>query len=148
MRNLVTSVALAMVLAGCAAQQLAYVRTDGQRIKTDPVMEQQFQIDAAICNGEMQKANVSGVTFTGGGIAGAVAAANRSNAVGQVAQGCMAQKGYVVVKQEEADAKIAQFAAINEEKKRREQADAAAAVAKLNLPQKKKLSASVQSKPN
>jgi hypothetical protein len=53
-------------------------------------LAQQFQVDAAICNGEMQKANVSGVTFSGGGLAGIAAQAERSNAVGQVAQGCMA----------------------------------------------------------
>lgn len=73
----------------------------------------------------MQKANVSGVTFTGGGLAGAVAAAERSNAVGQVAQGCMAQKGYIAVPKEQAEARLAEFAAIAVEKKRRE-AEAAA----------------------
>jgi hypothetical protein len=84
-----------------------------------------FKSIPAICTGEMQKANVSGVTFTGGGLAGAVAAAERSNAVGQVAQGCMAQKGYIAVPKEQAEARLAEFAAIAVEKKRRE-AEAAA----------------------
>ena len=102
---------------------------------------QQFQVDAAICNGEMQKANVSGVTFAGGGFAGAVAAAERSNAVGQVAQGCMAQRGYLVVLREEAPAKLAELAAVAAEKKRREeiaQREEAARLAAITAPKKKK----------
>lgn len=136
-----TSLALILALGGCAtAPKMTYIRTDGQHIKGDAVREQQFQVDAAICNGEMQKANVSGVTFTGGGIAGAVAAANRSSAVGQVGQGCMAEKGYVIVPEEQAEAKLAEFAAIAEEKKQREAAEEAAA---HQLPAKKRQSAAV-----
>jgi hypothetical protein len=119
--SLVMALASATLLAGCA-KEMAYIRYDGQRASTDPVLAQQFQQDAAICQGEMQRANVSGVTFTGGGFAGAVAAAERGNAVGQVAQGCMAQRGYAFVPKEEAEAKLAEFAAVTEEKKRREAA--------------------------
>ena len=99
MRNVLAGILLfsALNLAGCA-KEMTYVRLDGQRASTDPVLSQQFQVDAAICQGEMQKANVSGVTFSGGGLAGAMAAAERSKAVGQVAQGCMAQRGYAAAK--------------------------------------------------
>ncbi|MCX7310340.1 MAG: hypothetical protein NTV56_01090 [Alphaproteobacteria bacterium] len=113
--------ALATLLTGCA-KEMAYIRYDGQRASTDPVLAQQFQQDAAICNGEMQKANVSGVTFTGGGLAGAVAASERGNAVGQVAQGCMAQKGYAYDPKEQAEARLTEFAAVAEEKRKREAA--------------------------
>ena len=34
---------------------------------SEPVLNQQFQMDATICRGDMQKANLAGVTFSGGG---------------------------------------------------------------------------------
>src|SRR5579872_3614079 len=46
----------------------------------DPVLQQQFEMDRTICQGEMQKANLSGVTFAGGGLAGVAAAAERGYA--------------------------------------------------------------------
>jgi len=147
MRKLLPGMAIisAITLSGCA-KDMAYVRFDGQRSSTDPVLAQQFQIDRAICTGEMQKANVSGVTFTNGGLAGAVAAAERSNAVGQVAQGCMAQKGYDLVPREQAEAKLAEFAAVTQEKKRRELAEAEAQrqAALPQIPKRKKQAASAQ----
>ena len=69
----------------------------------------------------MQKANVSGVTYAGGGLAGVAAQIERQQAVGQVAEGCMAQKGYLLVPKEEAEAKAAELAAVDAEKKRREE---------------------------
>lgn len=138
MRKIILSVALAGLVAGCA-QKVAYIRIDGQR-GSDPVLAQQFEIDRTICTGEMQKANVSGVTFTGGGVAGLAAQIERSNAVGQVAQGCMAQKGYVSVPEDQAEAKTAEFAAVAAEKKRREEAEASATQLALKLSQKKKQS--------
>ena len=113
----------ATALSGCA-QKMTYLRIDGQRGSTDPVLAQQFEIDRTICSGEMQKANVSGVTYTGGGLAGLAAQIERSNAVGQVAQGCMATKGYLMVPEDQAAAKQAELAAVAEEKKKREMAAA------------------------
>ena len=136
-KSLILALASAALLAGCA-KEMAYIRYDGQRASQDPVLAHQFQQDAAICNGEMQKANVSGVTFTGGGFAGAVAAAERGNAVGQVAQGCMAQKGYAFVLKEEAEAKLAEYAAVAEEKKKREAALRAPAPAPASAAPKKR----------
>src|SRR5579872_3546473 len=57
----------------------------------DPVLQQQFEMDRTICQGEMQKANLSGVTFAGGGLAGVAAAAERGQAAGQ-ARGVWRQK--------------------------------------------------------
>jgi hypothetical protein len=112
----------AVALSGCA-KDMAYIRTDGQRTLTDPVLAQQFEIDRTICSGEMQKANVSGVTFSGGGLAGLAAQVERQQAVGQVGQGCMAQKGYALVERDKAEARLAEFAAVAAEKKRREVAE-------------------------
>jgi len=114
----------ALALAGCAPHMI-YLRADGQMAAGDPVLQQQFEMDHTICQGDMQKANVSGVTFAGGGIVGAVAAANRNEAVGQVGQGCMAEKGYVLVREDQAAAKQQELAAIAAEKARREAAAAA-----------------------
>ena len=124
MRNRVCVLAV-LALAGCAPH-LIYLRADGVPPGSDPVLNQQFEMDRTICQGDMQKANVSGVTFAGGGLAGAVAAANRNQAVGQVGQGCMAEKGYVLVKEDEAAAKSQELAAIAAEKARREAAAATA----------------------
>jgi hypothetical protein len=111
----------------------------------DPVVNQQFEMDRTICQGDMQKANVSGVTITGGGIPGVVAAANRGAAVSQVGQGCMAEKGYVLVKEEDASSKSQELAAIAAEKARRE-AEAAAASA-AQAPPPKKVAAKPKPKP-
>ncbi len=140
MRKLSTFIVLvsATALSGCA-KDMAYIRIDGQRAKTDPVLAQQFEIDRTICSGEMQKANVSGVTFSGGGVAGLAAQVERQQAVGQVAQGCMAQKGYVLVERDQAEARLAEFAAVAAEKKRRE------AGALPHATKKKKQAATVQS---
>jgi len=88
-------------------------------------MQQQFEMDRTVCQGEMNKADLSGVTFTGGGMAGAFAAAGRAQEAGQVGQGCMAAKGYVLVREDQAAAKQQELAAIAAEKARREAAAAA-----------------------
>jgi hypothetical protein len=98
---------------------------DGRAPGSDPVLHQQFEMDRTVCNGETQKADLSGVTFTGGGLAGALAAVQRSEEAGQVGQGCMASKGYVLVREDQAGAKQQELAAIAAEKARREAAAAA-----------------------
>ena len=116
---------------------MIYLRADGMNPVSDPVVNQQFEMDRTICQGDMQKANVSGVTITGGGVPGVVAAANRSQAVSQVGQGCMAEKGYVLVKEDDAPAKSQELAAVAAEKARREAAAAQAAAAAAAPPPKK-----------
>lgn len=123
----------ALLLSACAQQpKMLWVRGDGQRTAGDPVMVHQFEMDRTMCQGEMQKANLSGVTLTRGGLAGAVAAADRDEAAGQVGNGCMASKGYVLVREDEAEAKRVQFAAIEAEKARRDAATRVAAAASRN----------------
>jgi hypothetical protein len=75
--------------------------------------------------GERNKANLSGVTFTGGGLSGIAAAVDRSNAADTVQRGCMAEKGYLLVPEDQAAAKQADLAAIAEEKRKQEAAAAA-----------------------
>jgi hypothetical protein len=84
---------------------MVWLRADGVAPGADPVLNQQFEMDRTICNGDMQKANLSGVTFAGGGLVGVAAANNRNAAMGQVGQGCMAEKGYVIVRVDQAGAK-------------------------------------------
>ncbi len=114
----------ALSLTGCATK-MVYLLADGRAPGDDPVLNQQFDMDRTVCNGETQKAGLSGVTFTGGGLAGIAAAAERDQAAGQVGQGCMAGKGYVLVRQDEMAAKQQELAAIAAEKARRDAAAAA-----------------------
>jgi len=116
----------ALSLTGCAPS-MVYLRSDGAFPASDPVMNQQFEMDRTVCRGDMQKANLSGVTFAGGGLVGVAAANNRANAAGQVAEGCMAEKGYVFVREDQAAAKSQELAFVAAEKARREAAAAAAA---------------------
>jgi hypothetical protein len=126
MRVMVLLVAAAAVLlSACAAPpRMVWLRTDGQLTWDDPVVTQQFQIDSTICLGEREKADLSGVTVTQGGFAGVVAAQNRAGAANAVARGCMAEKGYVQVREDEAPAKQQELAAIAVEKAKREAAAA------------------------
>lgn len=116
-------VALCVVLGGCAAApKMGWVRVDGQSSRENPILQTQFEVDRTACVGERNKAALSGVTVAGGGIAGAVAAVDRSNAADTVGQGCMAEKGYLLVKEEEADAKRSELARVAELKKQQEAA--------------------------
>jgi hypothetical protein len=81
-------------------------------------------MDTTVCNGEMQKANMSGITYGGGGLAGVAAAIDRGKSADQVAQGCMAQKGYVEVPEDQVAAKQQQLAEVAAERARREAAAA------------------------
>jgi uncharacterized lipoprotein YajG len=121
-------VVLCAALGGCAtAPKMLWLRADGQSVRENPVLKTQFELDGTSCVGERNKANLSGVTFTGGGVAGIVASQNRSDAADTVQRGCMAEKGYLLVPEEQAEAKRAELAAIAEEKRRQEAAAATAA---------------------
>jgi hypothetical protein len=104
---------------------MLYLRADGVAPGSDPVLNQQFEMDRTVCNGDRQRASLSGVTFAGGGWGAVAAQANRNQAAGQVAQGCMAEKGYVLVPEDQVAQKQQELAAIAAEKARREAAAAA-----------------------
>jgi uncharacterized lipoprotein YajG len=119
-------VALCAALGGCAAApKMLWLRADGQRGSENPVLKTQYELDATACLGERNKANLSGVTFTGGGLAGLAAAQNRSDAADTVQRGCMAEKGYLLVPEDQASEKQAELAAIAEQKRKQEAAAAA-----------------------
>jgi hypothetical protein len=117
----------ALALAGCAGPQMLYLRADGVAPGSDPVLNQQFEMDRTVCNGDRQRASLSGVSYGGGGWGAIAAQASRNQAAGQVAQGCMAEKGYVLVREDQVAEKQQELAAIAAEKARREAAAAAAA---------------------
>lgn len=101
------------VLAACTtAPPPAFVRTDGRAITTNPVLSQQFQVDKTVCLGNREKADLSGVTVSGGGLGGAIAAQNRSQAADAVFVGCMAEKGYMLTTADKAEEVAAENAAI------------------------------------
>ncbi|HEV2575132.1 MAG TPA: hypothetical protein VGU72_25585 [Beijerinckiaceae bacterium] len=113
MKSKMIAMALAIGVAGCAPPvKSIFVRVDGQRLRDSPAIAAQFEIDRQICLGEAQKARLSGVTVAGGGLAGAVAEADRNNAAMDVGKGCMAEKGYVYVPEDQAAAKSEEFARI------------------------------------
>jgi hypothetical protein len=118
MRGFVMSLVACVALSACAQQpKMTWLRADGQRSLDNPAVKTQFELDSTACLGERNKAALSGVTFTGGGLAGLAAAADRSNAADTVARGCMAEKGYLLVPEEQAEAKRQELAMIAQQQK-------------------------------
>jgi hypothetical protein len=57
---LAASLLVSMVgLTGCATKSV-YLLADGRMPAGDPVLNQQFEMDRTVCQGELQKANLSG----------------------------------------------------------------------------------------
>ncbi|MBR0696743.1 hypothetical protein [Bradyrhizobium lablabi] len=119
-------VVLCASLGGCAAApKMLWLRADGQRASDNPVLRTQFELDGTACLGERSKANLSGVTVTDGGLAGIAAAAERSQAADSVQRGCMAEKGYLLVPEDQAEAKQAELAAVADLKRKQDGAPVA-----------------------
>jgi hypothetical protein len=100
----------ATVLWGCAHQpevQMVWIRADGARVSTNPSLQSQFELDRTACEGEMQRANMSGTQYCRGLADCMVAGAIRGNQMQQVGKGCMADRGYLQVTREEAEARFA-----------------------------------------
>jgi hypothetical protein len=95
----------AVALSGCATEVAnKWVRTDGQSVMNNPALVKQFEIDKTICEGEMQKANLSGSSYCSGVgdcIATGIA---RGSAMAVVGKGCMAQRGYLLTPDPDAPA--------------------------------------------
>lgn len=97
----------AAVLVGCATTpppQNLWVRTDGQSSRDIPALAQQFEVDQTICEGEMQKANLSGTQFCRGLADCIITGAARGNAMSVVGKGCMAQRGYLLMPEDQIEA--------------------------------------------
>ena len=92
------ALALALAVGGCAVTKGVFLLSDGRIPDDDPVLKAQMEKDLTICNGEAQKANLAGSMPN-------VNSYGRFMAVAQVGRGCMAQKGYVLVRKEEVENK-------------------------------------------
>jgi hypothetical protein len=90
---------------------MVWIRTDGQRITENPAFAQKFEVDKTVCEGEMQKANLSGAQFCRGLADCIIQGQQRGSAVGIVGKGCMADRGYVLVPEDEAPSRLAEFRA-------------------------------------
>lgn len=125
-------------LVGCATAPPPpeWVRTDGQRTKGTAALEQQFEIDRTVCLGERQKASLSGVAVVNGSLGAALAAQDRAASADAVARGCMAEKGYLLVPQDQAEAKRLEMAAIADQKRQQEAATAAPQIKQKQSPSK------------
>jgi len=86
------SIVVLGLLLGCATTstvpEMAWVRTDGRKIADDPTLLQQGKSDVADCNANLD-----------------------TGAPSETARGCMAQKGYVLVRRDQAEDVRAAYAA-------------------------------------
>ena len=92
------STAILILLLGCARTppivttppiaEMAWVRTDGRKIADDPALFQQGRTDIAACNASLDTGSPT-----------------------EAARGCMAQKGYVLVRRDQAEDVRASYAA-------------------------------------
>jgi hypothetical protein len=103
--------ALGLILAGCAHQNVedppVWVRADGQRITGNPALESQIALDETVCQGEMDKANLSGSSYCRG-LADCVATGiQRGSAMQSVGKGCMASRGYLFMSRSQSEAYLA-----------------------------------------
>lgn len=110
MRKIWAAVAALAFVCACAPQiKNTWIRADGQRGMGNPALAQQFEMDKTICEGEMQKANLAGSAACYG-LANCVGVAvARDQSMGVVGKGCMAQRGYVLVPEDQAEAKAAEL---------------------------------------
>mgnify|MGYP001759981283 FL=1 len=117
--NILLLTAAAGLLVGCQtmpADNMIWLRTDGQSQAGNPHLAQQFQIDSTVCKGETQKSAVGApIVYSNGSIASEVSAAvtssQQGNALNDVLKGCMAQKGYMLVPKDQAASIAAQYRA-------------------------------------
>jgi hypothetical protein len=92
------STAILILLLGCATTppivttppiaEMAWVRTDGRKIADDPALLQQGRTDIAACNANLDTGSPT-----------------------EAARGCIAQKGYVLVRRDQAEDVRASYAA-------------------------------------
>lgn len=110
---LACGLAAALTLAGCQTVKEVFVRTDGQTTADNPHLAAQFEIDKTVCEGDSQRASLTGSQFCLGDDCLYQAIARQQGRVG-VVKGCMAQKGYLSVPEDQAAAKSEQFRAAHQ----------------------------------
>jgi hypothetical protein len=97
-----TLLAAMLTLIGCA-KQMVYLLPDGRVPASDPVLSRQLAGDIAMCNDERAR-SVQGGDHGDGSL-------TRGAEVNQVGDACMADKGYVLVRQDQMAAKQQELAA-------------------------------------
>lgn len=102
-------------LCACVSRQpeVAYefVRTDGRDFTTDTALAQQERIDATICTGEVNKAKAAmPPAYSPNMFEQVNMEINQSRALDAIASGCMAERGYLYVRSDQAAAIRAEFA--------------------------------------
>jgi hypothetical protein len=111
----VCALAIAGLLSACAQHpKTVWLRSDGRVAANDPLMSRQFEVDRAVCSGDTGKAGLVALNpmqATDGGGYNRAAGAERGALAGDVMRGCMAQKGYMLVREDEVAAKSAEYAA-------------------------------------
>jgi hypothetical protein len=125
--QLVCALVIASAVTACATQppRTVWLRNDGRVAGNDPVMSRQFEVDRAVCSGDTGKAGLVALNPIAGGKDGyynGVAGAERGALAGDVMRGCMAQKGYMLVREDEVQAKSAEYAAAAAQQARQEAA--------------------------
>jgi len=113
---LASCLVLAAMLGGCISD-MTYLRADGQRHAADPLLEQQYQRDAAVCAAEADQVRAQSGPVEGEGMRRAVGQAQLAGAMGDAERTCMAQKGYAQVYRNVAEVRLAEFAAAEEKRK-------------------------------
>ena len=94
-------------------ESLIWVRTDGRVGSGNPALQQQYQINTTICLGEVQKSAAGAPIIYYQGLAGAISAgmiqSQQQRAYLDIMKGCMAQRGYLLVPQSQAETMSAGF---------------------------------------
>lgn len=102
-KALAIAVIAALALPGCAQQRIVYLLADGRAPAGDPALARQLQMDIVTCDDEMAK-SVQGGDHGDGSM-------TRGTEVAQVGDECMAEKGYVAVRQDQMAAEQQKLAA-------------------------------------
>ena len=108
-RQFVCALVIAGAVSACAQEEpvtQVWLRSDGKSPANDVVVSRQFEVDRTVCSGGK-------VGYYNG-----VAGAERGALSADVMRGCMAQKGYVLVREDELQRKSAEFAAAIDHERR------------------------------
>jgi hypothetical protein len=120
----ICALVIASAVTACAQQpKMLWLRNDGRMAANDPVLSRQFEIDRAVCSGDTGKAGLVALNpmqATDGGGYNNKAGRERGALASDVMRGCMAQKGYMLVREDEVQAKSAEYAAAAAQQARQE----------------------------
>src|SRR5262245_36856025 len=98
-----SAIVLAVSISGCATPQMAWLRIDGMRAKGDRDRSRQFETDTNAGLSDIERSAAPG--------SAPGADADKTSTVSEPCRACMSGKGYVLVREDEADAKAAELRA-------------------------------------